>query len=322
MDMKIIAHIDMDAFLLRWKNEISRGLPVCLLLWGADPEGGYGRGVVSTANYAARKYGGIGSAMPISRAWQLSEQARKEWKPQVMFLTPNLSRCEETSARIMKIVAKYACVVEQTSIDEAYLDMSRYRSYKKRVKRGKILKRNTEKERLTASVGIGPNKMVAKIASDIQKPDGLAVVLPARVVEFLAPLSVRKIHGIGPKTEKELARAGIHTIADLQAMPVKRLAFLFGENGKEYYDRARGYGTDELSAEHERKSIGEQETFHNNVSDMKELLRHLEGVASRVFARFLKSEFKSFAQSCLPCVSPILKRLHAHTPRAKRFSKR
>ncbi len=295
MDMKIIAHIDMDAFFAAVEERDKPWLAGMPIVVGADPEGGYGRGVVSTANYAARKYGGIGSAMPISRAWQLSEQARKEWKPQVMFLTPNLSRYEETSARIMKIVAKYARVVEQTSIDEAYLDMSRYRSYKKAREAGENLKKEIrKKERLTASVGIGPNKMVAKIASDIQKPDGLAVVLPARVVEFLAPLSVRKIHGIGPKTEKELARAGIHTIADLQAMPVKRLAFLFGENGKEYYDRARGYGTDELSAEHERKSIGEQETFHNDVSDMKELLRHLEGVASRVFARFLKSEFKSF----------------------------
>ena len=193
----------------------------------------------------------------------------------------------------MKIVAKYACVVEQTSIDEAYLDMSRYRSYKKaRVKRGKILKRNTEKERLTASVGIGPNKMVAKIASDIQKPDGLAVVLPARVVNFSRHYPCAKSMVLGQR-RKRSSRAEFIRLRTYRQCLSKDWRFFSVKTAKNI-TTARAVRHDELSAEHERKSIGEQETFHNNVSDMKELLRHLEGVASRVFARFLKSEFKSF----------------------------
>lgn len=293
--MKIIAHIDMDAFFAAVEERDKPWLAGMPIVVGADPEGGYGRGVVSTANYAARKYGGIGSAMSISRAWALSEKARSEGKPRVMFLTPDFPRYEETSARIMKIAEKYARMMEQTSIDEAYLDMSHYRSYKKASEAARKLKKEIrKKEKLTASIGIGPVKMVAKIASDIRKPDGLTVVPVARVVKFLAPLSVRKIPGIGPKTEKELARAGIRKVADIQAMSVKRLAFLFGENGKEYYDCARGYGTDELSEERERKSIGEQETFHDDVHNMKELIRHIENIADSVFARFSKSEFKSF----------------------------
>lgn len=285
----------MDAFFAAVEERDKPWLSGMPIVVGANPDGGFGRGVVSTANYAARVYGGIGSAMPISRAWRLSEEERKKGKPPVMFLTPDFKRYEETSARIMKIVGRYARMVEQTSIDEAYVDLSHCRSYRRARDVAEKLKKEIQKiEKITASVGIGSNKMIAKIASDMQKPDGLTVVLPKNAQAFLASLSVRKIPGIGPKTEKEFAYAGIRTVGDLQVMPVKKLAILFGENGRGYYNSARGVGSDELSTEQERKSIGEQETFSDDISGMKELMSRLERVTNRVFTRFAKSEFHSF----------------------------
>jgi DNA polymerase IV (DinB-like DNA polymerase) len=218
--MRIIAHIDMDAFYAaveeRHHPEL-RGRPVVV---GADPKAGKGRGVVTTANYAARKYG-IRSALPISRAWRLADVARKRGEAETVFVRGNQSLYREVSDRIMAILARGADAFEGASIDEVYVDLTSLGDMKgaeghvRRLK-AKIL----AQEGLTCSVGIGPNKLVAKIASDFRKPDGLTVVRPEAVQAFLDPLRSRVIPGIGPKTEAFLHRKGIKTIADLRGVEI------------------------------------------------------------------------------------------------------
>ena len=213
--MKIIAHIDLDAFFASVEEREKpylRGLPVVV---GSDPAGGKGRGVVATANYRAREYG-IHSAMPITRAWRLSEWARKKGMPTVAFITPGNRKYGKASREVFRIVCRYVKKIEQTSVDEAYLDMSAPHSYAKARVLARAIQRQIIREtHLTASVGIGPNRMVAKIASGYQKPRGLTVVVPERVMAFLAPLATRDIPGIGPKAEAALARLGIRTVGGI-----------------------------------------------------------------------------------------------------------
>jgi len=221
--MRIIAHIDMDAFYAaveeRYHPEL-RGRPVVV---GADPKGGKGRGVVTAANYAARKYG-IRSALPISRAWRLAEVARKRGEAEAVFVRGDRSLYREVSNRIMAIVAQGADAFEEASIDEAYLDLSALGQMERAEAHAMVLKTEVvAREGLTCSVGIGPNKLVAKIASDFKKPDGLTVVRPEAVQAFLDPLRIRVIPGVGPKTEAFLHGKGIRTVAELHNIKPVRL---------------------------------------------------------------------------------------------------
>lgn len=160
--MRIIAHLDMDAFFAAIEerdNPQFYGMPIAV---GADPKSGQGRGVVATANYKAREYG-IHSALPISKAWQYSEAARRRGKPPVIFLPANFERYTEASEHIMAIIRAHAPLVEQASVDEAYFDISFFGSYAKAEKICRAIKGEIkEKEKVTASVGIGPNKLIAK----------------------------------------------------------------------------------------------------------------------------------------------------------------
>src|SRR3989344_6219044 len=201
---KIIAHLDMDAFFAsveERENPRWQGLPIVV---GADPhstgsEQGHGRGVVSTANYAARKYG-IHSAMPISRAWKLSEEAVRRGEPKAIFLPVNGKLYGQVSEKIMAIIHQFADKVEQASIDECYFALPT-EDYTGAEKTAKQIKAEVEtKEQLTCSIGLGPNKLIAKIASGKNKPDGLTIVEPDQVLDFLAPLPVRELPGVGPKT--------------------------------------------------------------------------------------------------------------------------
>jgi len=219
----------------------------------ANPRNGQGRGVVSTANYEARKYG-IRSAMPIAEAWRLC--------PTAVFLRPDFKLYEASAQNIRKILEGFNAPVEQVSIDEFYLDASRERTFEKAIARAKEIKKQIfERERLTCSVGIGPNKLVAKIASDRQKPDGLTVVPEYEVLKFLAPLPVRAIPGIGPKAETVLASRGITLVENLQKVAKDELRRWFGKWGEEMYEKARGHDDDPVAEGKETKSIGEQETF-------------------------------------------------------------
>jgi DNA polymerase IV (DinB-like DNA polymerase) len=267
-----------------------QGLPIVV---GADPAQGQGRGVVSTANYAARHYG-IHSALPISTAWRLSERAKGQGKPGAVFLGVNHRRYREVSARIMALVRRHSPLVEEASIDEAYFDLSDAGSFDRAAAICRQIKKEIQdQERLTASIGLGPNKLVAKIASDFQKPDGLTVVTPEEAEGFLAPLPVRKIPGIGPKAEQRLARQGLKIVRDLKKFSPEELQGWFGKWGPELYERVRGRHEAPLREEYEPKSVGEQETFGVDTRDLQFLFDRLLHLCRHVRQRLLAEGFKT-----------------------------
>jgi nucleotidyltransferase/DNA polymerase involved in DNA repair len=261
---------------------------------GADPAGGKGRGVVATANYPARVYG-IHSALPISQAWKLAEAARRRGRPATVFVRGSHRKYGEVSGRIMAILHHYAPVVEEASIDEAYLDLSFAGSFEAAAEMCRRIKAEiAARERLTASMGLGPNKMVAKIASDFQKPDGLTVVTPEEAEGFLAPMAVRKIPGIGPKTENTLARLGIKTVKDLKRFTPEELYEKFGKWGPSLYERIRGRHDSPLVTFWEPKSVGEQETFAQDTRDLDFIFQRLWALSREVHRRLRAEGFQTF----------------------------
>jgi len=292
--MRIIAHVDMDAFYAaveERRNPALRGRP---LVVGADPKGGAGRGVVTTANYPARKYG-IRSAMPISRAWRLAEAARRRGEPEAVFLRGNRALYSAVSERIMAILSRDVDAFEEASIDEAYLDLSSLGGFDLAEEHVRRLKAEVvEREGLTCSVGIAPNKLVAKIASDFKKPDGLTVVLPEAVQQFLDPLAIRVIPGIGPKGEAFLHEKGVRTVAELRAVDRGALREWFGKWGEDLYDRARGVSESPVVNEWEPKSVGEQETFEEDTLESAYVLGEARELAEAVFRRVKAEGFRAF----------------------------
>jgi nucleotidyltransferase/DNA polymerase involved in DNA repair len=292
--MRIVAHVDMDAFFAaveeRYRPEL-RGRPI---VTGADPKAGQGRGVVTTANYAARRYG-IRSALPISRAWRLAEDARRRGEPAVVFLRGDHALYREVSQRIMAILGVGADSFEQASIDEAYLELSSLGELARAEAHARLLKAEIlEREGLTCSVGIAPNKLVAKIASDFRKPDGLTVVPPDDVLAFLDPLPVRRLPGIGPKGEAFLHGKQAQTIADLRRLDPGQLTQWFGKWGEDLYRKARGISDSPVSSSRERKSVGEQETFEQDTLDPAFVCGRARELAATVFHRLLASGGRAF----------------------------
>jgi DNA polymerase IV (DinB-like DNA polymerase) len=278
--MPIILHVDLDAFYAsveeRERPEL-KGKPIVV---GADPKGGAGRGVVSTCNYAARKFG-VRSAMPVSIAYRKC--------PDCVFLPVNMDLYVETSQRVMLILRKYAEKMEQVSVDEAYLDVSSG-SYEKAAEIAKQIKQEIrEKEKLTCTVGIGPNKLISKVASDFKKPDGLTIVKPDQVLDFLAPQSVRVLRGVGPKTELALNKYGIKTVADLRKLSKEQLVAIAGSFGLELYEQSRGNYPAELITEWTPKSMGRNYTFEQDTKDKDEIYRVLDEMCQDV-GKQLKSE--------------------------------
>ncbi|MBC7074094.1 DNA polymerase IV, partial [Candidatus Parcubacteria bacterium] len=210
MNGRIILHCDMDYFFAQIEerdNPQFKGKPVVV---GADPKGGKGRGVVSTANYEARKYG-IKSGMPISKAYKLC--------PNAIFLPVNIELYEKVSEKIMQIIKKYSPIWEIVSLDEAYLDVSFLKDWEGAKKLGEQLKKEIfEKEKLTCTVGVGPNKTIAKLAAEKSKPNGLKVIKPNEVQQFLDPLDIDDLPGIGPKTAEKLRAIGINQICELKTL--------------------------------------------------------------------------------------------------------
>ncbi len=292
--MRIIAHLDMDAFFASVEerdNPRLRGLPIVV---GADPKEGKGRGVVSTANYQARAYG-IHSAMPISRAWRLSEAVKQRGNPPAVFLRVNIDRYAEVSERIMQFLRSNVQHVEEAGIDEAYLDLSFAGSFKGAKEICERIKEEIKaKERLTASVGIGPNKLIAKIASGQQKPDGLTVVTPKKAEAFLQPLPIREIPGIGPKTEMLLKEKGVKVVRDLRKITRKALQEALGKRGSELYEKVRARNETPIVEEYEVKSIGEQKTFLEDTDDRDFVAEQLRELCRDVFTRFRESGFSGF----------------------------
>jgi len=299
--MRIIAHLDMDAFFAAVEERDTprwRGLP---LIVGADPQEGRGRGVVSTANYKAREYG-IHSALPISKAWQFSQWAKQRGEPEAIFVEPDMEKYARVSEEIAKIAREFVPTIERASIDEMYLDLSFSGSYGKAAEFcQKIKKEITDKEKLTCSVGIGPNKLIAKIASDTQKPNGLTVVgadeekTCTELAEvFLESLFIRQIPGIGPKTEIRLQELGIFLVRDLKKLSLEKLKEKFGKWGEDMYYKARGIDDSPVIEEYEAKSIGEQETFPQNTLDPNFIIGRLTAMCENVIGRMKRDGFKEF----------------------------
>jgi DNA polymerase IV (DinB-like DNA polymerase) len=261
---------------------------------GADPKGGTGRGVVTAANYLARTYG-IRSALPISRAWRLAETARRNGSPVAIFVRGDRSLYRAVSGRIMEILAQAADAFEEASIDEAYLDLSSLGHWERAEAHARALKDAVlEREGLTCSIGIGPNKLVAKVASDFRKPDGLTLVQPDEVQAFLDVLRIRMIPGIGPKTEAFLQEQNIRTVGELRGIERAQLREWFGKSGDKLYQKARGISDDAVSNEWERQSVGEQETFEEDTLDPGFILGRAQELGVAVFQRFLAEGFAAF----------------------------
>jgi nucleotidyltransferase/DNA polymerase involved in DNA repair len=269
----------MDAFFaaveVRDRPELS-GKPVIV---GADPKGGRGRGVVSTASYEARRFG-VGSAMAISEAWRRC--------PQGVYLQPDIERYARESERVMAILGRFTDLVEPVSIDEAFLDVTgSARALGSGETIGRKLKRAIHDETaLTASVGVATSKLVAKVASDIRKPDGLVVVTPGTEAAFLSPLPVRRLWGVGPKMEEALAKLGVTTIGELQALDPGRLERRIGTHGHDLQQLARGEDDREVSSEPAgAKSLGQEHTYDEDTADRARLRATLLQLTDAVAAR-------------------------------------
>lgn len=320
---RIIGHLDLDAFFASVEerdNPRFRGKP---LVVGSDPMGGTGRGVVATANYAARKYG-IFSAVPISRAWRFSEEARMRGEEPVIFVEGDHHRYGEVSGHVMDIIRAHVPLVEQASIDEAYFDLSFLGSFAEaeRVCR-KIKEDIREKEKITASVGIGPNKLIAKIASNHQKPDGLTVVRPENAEEFLEPMPMRVIPGIGPKTESMLRGHGIAAVRDAKKYSRDDLEELMGKWGIYLYDKIRGIDDAEVTEEYETKSIGEQETFLHDTKSAELIFGRVAHMCTHIIKRLKADGFSAFRTVVVTVrFSDFQTKTRSHTfPKSQRTAK-
>ena len=273
--MRIVFHLDMDHFYTAVEEREHpeyKGHPVVV---GADPKQGKGRGVVSTSNYEARKLG-IKSSMPISRAWRLC--------PEAVYLSPNYQLYTKVSNEIMGIARKYADKFEQWGIDEAFLDVTaKVNNYAEAEALAKQIKHEiSQKEKLTCSIGIGPNKLTAKIASDHQKPDGLTIVKEGQVEQFLAPLPARRLLWVGRKTEAKLKALGIHTIGDLARHDPTLLNDAFGAMGLQMHLMARGIDRSEVASRTEVKSISRETTFEKDTADKTEVLKAFDALSEEV----------------------------------------
>ncbi len=269
--MRTILHVDMDAFFAAIEEKRRpelKGRPV-VVGGSGDPNT---RGVVSTANYEARKYG-IRSAMPLKEAFRRC--------PEAVFLPVDYREYQHVSEGLIEVLSGFSDTIESIGLDEAFLDITGStlgtpeeiaRLLKSRIK---------ERLGLTASVGIGPNKLVAKIASDLEKPDGLTIIRPEEVEERLAPLPARSIWGVGRVTDEHLKSIGIHTLGQLANAPDELLSEHFGANwGIELKLRARGIDESPLVTGWEPKSLSREETFEKDTSSQLDIKRELEWMSA------------------------------------------
>lgn len=282
---RVIFHADMDAFYasveIREHPELA-GKPVVV---GPDPREHH-RGVVLTASYEARRFG-VHSAMPCMQALRLC--------PEAVFVPPHFDLYLASSRGIMATLRGFADRLEPSGIEEGYLDVTKRTGGSFVAARDLALEIKSairRDNRLTCSVGVAPSKAVAKIASDFQKPDGLTVVLPDHVAEFLAPISVRKILGVGPKTAERLKELGIETIADVQARPVEDLVESLGAFGEYLQAVALGRDSDEVTEPSgPPESISTETTFERDLDAYEVLWPELESLARALHGQLLAEHF-------------------------------
>jgi DNA polymerase-4 len=276
-------HADLDAFYASVEvldNPELAGKPIVV---GGPPEA---RAVVTTASYEARVFG-VRSAMPMSRALRLC--------PQAIRISPRFDRYGEISSEVMAIFRELTPLVEPLSLDEAFLDVSeRVSRYQGVEAVGRRLKSDVKsKTKLTLSIGAATNKTVAKIASDMEKPDGLVVVPPGGEAAFLAPLPVRALPGVGPRAEETLKAAGFQVIGQLAEAETAQMEALFGSRGAWLAEVARGIDDRPIETEHERKSVGAETTFPRDLPDGPELRDELRRVALDAARRLVSSGMRA-----------------------------
>jgi DNA polymerase-4 len=276
----IVAHLDLDAFYAAVEQLENPELRTQPLVVGGDPRG---RGVVATANYVARRFG-IHSAMSCAEALRRC--------PQAVFVRPRHTLYREYSRSVWKTVRGVVPTVEQTGMDEGYLDVGEVANdfLAARAVAEAVQTAVRAATSLTCSLGVAPCKVVAKVASDARKPGGLVVIPFGREAAFLAPLAVRRLPGVGPKAEARLAGAGIETIGDIAALADEDLRRLLpGSVGKMLRDRARGIDPRELELDGERVSISVENTFERDISDRERLHEELRGMAVEVATALQRS---------------------------------
>jgi DNA polymerase IV len=276
--MRRIVHIDMDAFYAAVEQRDHpefRGRPVIV---GADPKEGRGRGVVSTASYEARPFG-VHSAMPIAQAYRRC--------PQAIFLPVRMGHYQRESARIFAIFERYTDLVEPLSIDEAFLDVTNStRLFGSVEDIARCIKQDIRREeRLVASVGVAPNKFLAKLASELSKPDGFLVLQEADVEAFLRDLPVSRLWGVGKQTARQLEALGLRTIGQVAQWPQARLSKRFGSLGAHVWRLAHGLDDRPVTSHRDPQSIGAETTFAEDTDDAEIVHRTLLELAGKVGQR-------------------------------------
>ncbi|MBL0740916.1 DNA polymerase IV [Chryseolinea lacunae] len=278
-----IIHIDMDAFYASIEQRDHpeyRGKPIVV---GGSPEGR--GGVVATASYEARKYG-IRSAMPSKRAKQLCAS--------VIFVRPRFEVYKDVSRKLREIFHRYTDLIEPLSLDEAFLDVTHDKQgIGSAIDIAKLIKQAIKDElQLTASAGVSINKFVAKIASDMDKPDGLTFIGPSRIEKFMEDLPVEKFFGVGRVTAEKMRNMGLHKGADLKLLSEADLTKRFGKPGKFFYKIVRGIDDREVRPDRETKSVGAEDTFPYDLEDVSEMMEELEKIATILEGRLQRHGFK------------------------------
>ncbi len=280
-----ILHLDMDAFFAAVEQldfPQYRGKPVIV---GADPKGGAGRGVVATASYEARKYG-VHSALPISLAYQRC--------PHAVYLRGRYERYSEISRQLIATLNEFTPVIEKISIDEAFLDITKSLAlFGSAEKIGyQIKKRIYDDLGLVASIGIAPNKFLAKVASNLEKPDGFVVVKEGEEKEFLKSLPISRLWGVGQKTEAALKQMDIETIGQIAHMPEQDLSRRFGKWGSALWRLANGIDPRSVKPWETQKSISQETTFDEDTGDEEAIHKTLLGLAESLSRLMRKSKLK------------------------------
>lgn len=278
-----IIHIDMDAFFASVEerdNPSLKGKPVII---GSDPRKTGGRGVVSTCNYEARKFG-VHSAMSSKEAYERC--------PQAIFISGNYQKYRQVGMEVRDIFKKYTDLVEPMSIDEAYLDVTENKmGIKSAVKLAKMIQYDIWNDvHLTCSAGISYNKFLAKLASDFEKPKGLTLILPDQAQDFLKPLPIEKFHGVGKRSVEKLHALGIYTGEDLLSLSEISLIDMFGRFGYDLYRKARGINASPVKPDRVRKSIGSEKTYGKLLYNEADIKAEISKNVQRVVASLEKNK--------------------------------
>jgi len=276
-----IIHIDMDAFFASVEQRDQPELKGKPVIVGGQPDS---RGVVAACSYEARKFG-IHSAMPSSRAYKLC--------PQAIFVPPRFEAYKEASVKIHDVFWQYASDVEPLSLDEAYLDVSHSSEFAGSATRiADAIKKDIRKAtQLVASAGVSYNKFLAKVASDMDKPNGLYVIRPEQGEAFVATLPIGKFYGVGPATETKMNKLGIKNGHDLRSKSTFDLAKSFGKSAEYFYQIARGIDLRPVRSTRIRKSLGKETTFKGDIYDKTKLIEKLNQLAQKVFDNLDSQQF-------------------------------